>query len=281
MTNQTANPLAKHFRQPQLYIKLPSQGRWWGKDSLDIPPTGELPVFSMTARDELAFKTPDALLNGQATVDVIQSCLPNIKNAWDLPLVDLDAVLIAIRQATYGNSMEFVSVCPHCGTKNEHVADLGYLMNTIVCAEYDKVIEIDDLKIYLRPENYQDFNKTSIRTYEEQRLLQVVLNETMTEEEKIVKFNSMFSKLLKMTVNQVAGCVAAIKLNDGTTIDNREFIFEFFENCERDVWNTVKDKLEELNKQSKLKNLTVVCENDDCQKQYEAPLVFELSSFFA
>jgi hypothetical protein len=81
---ETSNPLLKHFRQPQLYLRLPSEGKWWSADSLELPVTKEIAVYAMTARDELLIKTPDALLNGQATVDVIQSCCPNIKDAWKL-----------------------------------------------------------------------------------------------------------------------------------------------------------------------------------------------------
>ena len=79
------NPLAKHFRQPQLYIQLPSKGKYYPPGTLEMPVTKELPVYPMTAKDELSFMTPDALLNGQGTVDVIQSCIPNIKDAWAMP----------------------------------------------------------------------------------------------------------------------------------------------------------------------------------------------------
>jgi hypothetical protein len=34
----------------------------------------------MTAKDELMFKTPDALLNGQSTVEVVKSCIPAIQD---------------------------------------------------------------------------------------------------------------------------------------------------------------------------------------------------------
>ena len=115
MSQFDSNPLAKHFRQPVMYLKLPSNGRWWANGALEIPVTGEIPIYAMTAKDELMFKTPDALLNGQGVVDVIQSCMPNIKDAWRIPNLDIDVILIAIRIASYGHEMEFESTCPHCG----------------------------------------------------------------------------------------------------------------------------------------------------------------------
>ena len=65
MTDNT-NPLAGHFRQPKLYVKLPSGGQFNNKEALDMPENGELAIFPMTAKDELLMKNPDALLNGDA-----------------------------------------------------------------------------------------------------------------------------------------------------------------------------------------------------------------------
>jgi hypothetical protein len=77
-TNIEQNPLRKYFRQPKVFTTLPSRGKYYAEGVLDMPSTNELPVFAMTAKDELIIKTPDALLNGQATVDIIKSCIPNI-----------------------------------------------------------------------------------------------------------------------------------------------------------------------------------------------------------
>jgi hypothetical protein len=101
----TANPLASFFRQPKIYVSLPSKGEFYPQGSLVKTPNNEYPVFAMTARDELLFKTPDALMNGIATREVITSCIPNILDPWQIPSLDVDAVLSAIRIATYGEEM--------------------------------------------------------------------------------------------------------------------------------------------------------------------------------
>ena len=64
------NPLSKYFRQPKIYLRLPSKGKFYSPGSLVMTESGELPVYAMTAKDELLIKTPDALLNGEATVEV-------------------------------------------------------------------------------------------------------------------------------------------------------------------------------------------------------------------
>lgn len=275
------NPLAKHFRQPQIYLRLPSQGRWYPPGTLDMPATKELPVYPMTAKDELTLLTPDALLNGQSTVDVIQSCVPAIKNAWMMPVADLDAVLIAIRQATYGNKMEFVTVCPHCSKKNEHAADLGVISANITCPDYDHTMKIEGLEIFLKPQSYRQFNQASIDNFDQQRIINVVNDDSLNDEERTTKFNVMFKRLLDLTVDQVAKSVAAIKTDDGVTVEDAGQIAEFFSNCNRTVWDAVKNRLESIAAESPLKKIDVVCEHEECAKPYTTPLIFEQSNFFA
>lgn len=281
MQNSSGNPLQKHFRQPQIFLKLPSEGRWWGKDNLDLPPTGEIPIYAMTAKDELLLKTPDALLNGQSTVDVIQSCCPNIKNAWMMPLIDLDSVLIGIRQATYGNEMEITSVCTHCGSQNEIALDLSVYNGTITCPDYSRSLIIDNLEFYFKPITYKIYNDNSVRNFEEQRLLQSIENSgNLSDNEKAEKFSEMFRNILDMTINQMVDNIAAIKTGDGDTVTDRTFINEFFQNCEKETWNTVKQHLDKFAEINQLRHIKLACENTDCTKEYETPLVFELANFF-
>ena len=122
MTENT-NPLSKYYRQPQIYITLPSKGKYYTSDVFTPTETGEVPVMPMTAKDELAFKTPDAMISGQATVDVIQSCIPNIKNAWKMVNFDTDAVLLAIRIATYGETMNISYTVPITNEAQEHTVN--------------------------------------------------------------------------------------------------------------------------------------------------------------
>jgi hypothetical protein len=275
----SSNPLAKHFRQPQLHIRLPSKGKWYPPGALEPTVTDEYPVYAMTAKDELTLKTPDALLNGQSTVDVIHSCVPNIKNAWEMPAVDLDAVLIAIRQATYGNAMEFVSVCPHCEQKNESAVDLGVLAGQITCPDFSKTIVVDGLEIFIKPQTYKQFNISSIENYEQQRIIQLVGDNTLSEEEKLIRFGQLFKKLLNLTVGQVTKSVAGIRVDD-VTVEDPVQIDEFFANCNKSVWAAVKQRLEAIGEQNPLKKVPITCEHEECSKPYETPLLFEMSSFF-
>jgi hypothetical protein len=128
---QFANPLAQYFRQPAMYLQLPSEGNFWPQGTLTATQNKEIPVLPMTAIDEITYRTPDALFNGTAVVNVIQSCIPNIKNAWDAPSVDINAILVAIRIASYGHEMELTSQCPKCETVDDYGIDLRRLSQVL------------------------------------------------------------------------------------------------------------------------------------------------------
>jgi hypothetical protein len=126
-----SNPLTGWFRQPKIFIRLPSKGKWYPQGALDRSSTEEYPVYAMTAKDELMFKTPDALLSGQSTVEVIKSCIPAIQDPWSMPSLDVDAALIAIRIATYGENMEVETNCPHCNAENSYDINLVEWLGSI------------------------------------------------------------------------------------------------------------------------------------------------------
>ena len=279
MQNQS-NPLSKHFRQPQLYIKLPSGGKWYRPNELDLPVTQEIPIFAMTAKDELISKTPDALMSGQATVDLIKSCAPNIKNPWQMPGLDLDYVLINIRRATYGNAMSFTVVCPHCQRKNETTVNLEFLANKLMAIEFQELCQTSDLEVYLKPQTFQDVNNVSMRQFESQRLLGSMDDSSLTDREKIERTKLLIQSLSDLVVQNLSDCIVAIRTSDGVVVENKTHINEFLQNCDKKIWEDIKIHLQKIADQNPLKSISLTCEHKDCAKTFDTPVIVEMSNFF-
>jgi len=93
----TESKLSKYYRAPKLYVRIPSQGAF--NPDMEQSMSGELAIMAMTGRDETMIKNPDALLNGEAVTSVIKSCVPGIKEPSELPITDIDTLLIAIKIA--------------------------------------------------------------------------------------------------------------------------------------------------------------------------------------
>ncbi len=169
------NPLSKFYRQPAVYIKLPSNGRYWPEGSINIPPNGEIPVLPMSAKDDISMRNADALMNGATTVDIIQSCIPNILDAWKTPSIDIDALLIAIRLASYGNKMEFDTACAKCNEELSYETDLGQVLGNINIPDFEKPLEVNDLLIWFKPNKYSEMNDTNQQKYQQQRLVRFTM----------------------------------------------------------------------------------------------------------
>ncbi len=279
MANPANNPLFKHFRQPAVYLRLPSRGRFYPDNAIDLPVSGEIPVYPMTVKDELTLKTPDALMNGEGMVNVVASCCPNIKDPWAVPAVDVDSIFIAVRLASYGKGMDIKTTCPHCREENDHTVDLHFLLDNIKYANYDQKLAIDDLIINFRPQTYKDVNNLNIISYEERRLIEgVVNNPNMSDEEKAVKFKESFAKLNEMTVNSIGVSIDSIVTEDGTEVKSKAQIAEFLQNCSRETFNTIKSKIDELIASNRLDPMALTC--NECDKDYTSELTFDQSNFF-
>jgi len=279
-----ANPLSNFMRQPKIYIALPSQGRFWPKNSIDIPENGELAVYSMTAKDELTFKTPDALLNGQAVVDVIQSCIPSIKDAWKTPNIDLDLILIAIRIATYGEMLEISHTVPVVNEEVSHDVDLRILLDKVSKSVWEEAVEIDDnLTCFVRPLTYKHLTMTSMKAFESQRLMQSINDESMPEEKKLAIFNQSFGKMTDITLNLIADSITSIQTPD-TLVTEPAYILEYLKNADKSVFQKIQDHINKMKESNGLPPLVIESTEEQIEAgapaTYELPIKIDNSDFF-
>ena len=273
-----SNPLSKYFRQPSIYIRLPSGGRFWNEGALDMPINNEIPVLPMTMRDEITLKTPDALMNGAGVVSVIQSCCPNIKDAWNMPSIDIDYVLIAIRIASIGHAMDFDSKCPHCGEENSHSVDLRSLLDKIVCPDYTTKVEYGNLKFKIKPQPYFGKDRGNQIEFEEQKMMAALNAADLEDDVRATHIQKSMERIIKLGIDNVVDSTEYVELDDGTIVSSPVFIKEFYTNAPRDLLNEVQTTILATNKEAALKPLETNC--TVCEKKYSIPLEFNYSNFF-
>ena len=280
--NQPLQPkktlLSNWYRQPKIYIRLPSKGEYYAKDALDVSTTGDYAVYSMTAKDELMFKTPDALLNGQSTVEVLRSCIPAIQDPWKMPSIDVDAALVAVRIATYGEKMEVSTNCPNCGAVNDYEINLNTWLEKLNQFQFDPKVTVDPLTVYVRPYTYLEMTQTSLKSLEQQRIFGVINDETLSDEEKLDKFGKSFSKLTQLTVDVIAQCVAQIETPDGIETDATE-IKNFIHNSPKEIFNAIADHVQALKSKIDIPAQEVKCTS--CETEFLMPVTMDQSNFFA
>jgi hypothetical protein len=273
-----SNPLAKFFRQPAIYVRLPSQGRNWRPNTIQVPASGEIPVLPMTAIDEISYRTPDALFNGEAVTGVIQSCVPAVKDAWATPGTDLDVLLVAIRIASYGHSMDIGSVCPSCGEDHEFGLDLRTVIDNLKPSDFDQPMTMGDLTFYFRPLTYREMTNNSLQQFEQQKTLQMVnQSEEIPESEKITRMNAMMKSLVEVTVKAISQSITEIR-TPGAIVTEQAHIEEFITNCDRTIFNAIRDFVIKLRESSELRPLEITCPS--CSHQYQQIFTLDMANFF-
>ena len=271
------NPLSQYFRQPSIYVKLPSGGQHYADGAIDMPANGELPVYPMTAIDEITYRTPDALFNGNAVTNVIKSCVPAIRDPWAIPAMDVDSILVAIRIASYGHNMEMSTTCPHCENEADYGLDLRTILEQIKTPDYSKPIIAGDLQIFFKPMTYKHLNDNNQKQFEEQKLLQVLPGSEMPDVDKMTAMSAALVKLTHITIDALSQSVAAVKTPDGL-VSEPGFIEEMLKNCDRRLFTQIRDHIINVKSQAEIQPIKLKC--SACEKEYQQAVTLDMTSFF-
>jgi hypothetical protein len=270
------NPLKQYFRRPAVYLKLPSGGKDYAQGVINPTETGELPVYPMTAIDEITTKTPDALFNGSAVVELIKSCVPDIVDPWQVSNTDLDAILIAIKAASGSQNLELESKCPACKESGTYGLDLVGVLTSLKAPDYSIPLQAGELKIKFGPLTYKQMNEAGMVQFEIQRTLANIDN-IQGAEEKTQATKVALLKITEVTMTLIAKTIKYIE-TPGGQVDNFEHILEYLQNCDKNVYESVRDYHNQLKAQTELKPLDVKCVN--CEHEYKQPFTLNISDFF-
>lgn len=271
-----SNPLKQYFRRPAIYLRLPSGGKFYPEGSIDLPENKELPIFPMTAIDEITTKTPDMLFNGTAVVEIIKSCVPNIKNPWAIPQIDLDPILVAIRAATNGDAMDIESTCPACNEESSYGVNLTGLLTSLKAGNYDNEIIFNDLKFKFKPLSYNEVNQINLAQFDIQA---VANNLDKIEDEQVrqVKTKETMQKLTELSMGFVAQAIEHIA-TPSAFVTEKEYILDFLKNCDKQTFEDLRKATIDLRQVSEIKPLKIKCIK--CQHDYEQSLILNATDFF-
>jgi hypothetical protein len=272
-----SNPLKQYFRQPAIYVRLPSNGKFYPQGSLEMTPNGELPVLPMTTLDEITYRTPDALFNGSAVVSVIQSCVPNIKNAWNMPSMDIDTLLVAIRIATYGHELDISTKCPKCEHEADFGLDLRVVMDQIKAPNYSEVMKIGDLEIYFRPMSYHQMNENSMTQFQDQKLLQMLEDAGNDETARVQQLGEALKKITQFTTNALAQNIAMVRTPQAQVVEI-EHIAEWLGQCDRATFSRIRNLIVDTKQQGELQPLSMKC--SACTHEYKQAFTLDMTNFF-
>ena len=274
-TNMSQNPLQQYFRQPKIYVGLPSQGAYSKPGTLEGD-VSNMPIYGMTGLDEILIKTPDALLTGESTVRVIQSCCPGVKDAWELSSIDLDLLLIAIRIATFGNSMTVEHKCSKCEADNEYDIELGTLIEHYSNCRFSNKVTVGDLVVKIQPVTYRQTNDFSIKNFKIQQLI-VQANSIEDNEKRNDVLKEVFKQLGDLQYEVFVATIEAVEVNDMVVTD-RNHISEWLNNADKDVFDALKAHSEINRTAWETPSFKTKCTH--CETENSVTIDMDFSSFF-
>lgn len=277
MNNQ--NPLIKYQRQPEIYVTLPSQGKWWPENSISITPNREYAIYPMTGKDEMALKNPEGLMNGDSTVQILQSCVPDIKNAWDAPVIDVDHLFIAIRIASVGHNMDMDIKCSECGHEDSYTVDLRQILDQIKIPNYDEPTEISDgIFMYIRPASYKVASINAQEVFQQTKALKVANSEHLTDEQKEQILKDSVYALTELTVSRMSEYIDKFVLPDGEIVNDHSYIKEYIENVDRKTFKKIRTAIEGIAEQYQMPDIPFKC--SECGHEETFKFQFEPGNFF-
>jgi hypothetical protein len=280
------NPLTKFMRRPKMMLRLPSKGKYWPPNTIDKSENNEYEVYAMTIKDEIMAKTPDALLTGQAMANIIQSCVPSIKDAMELPGIDLDAALIAIRIATYGEKTTVTANIPGREEPMDFDIDLRPVLDNIIdnTKWEEKIVLNDELTAYIKPINYRLISRYALSTMEAGKLMsEIIVNQDLTQTQKTQMQTEAVERLTTSTLDQVISSIMRIDSPEGSVTDP-ELIAEFLNNCDKEIFKMISSRFDQLNEDNNKRMITVATPDDlraqGLPETLSVDFNFDISSFF-
>jgi len=279
------NPFLSYGRQIKTWIALPSGTSYYNNKIIDFTETGEVGIRAMTGEDEMILKNPDALLNGEALRSVLLSCVDGLKKPDELLNNDVDALMIAIRHVTYGDSNEYTPICPNCQVKNTFAINIGGFLDDIQHLEPEYTVDLSNgLVVFLKPYTFKDRILTLRMVFEQEKLKKSL---DMDDSDKSLKVMSSAMKTmsdlnLKMMTNAIMRVTDVPKGIDVAQTDStRADFLELLRGLEKSDFAIISEKLTEINKIGITSSVPATCK--ECNHQWEAdidlnPVNFSLAS---
>jgi phage FluMu protein Com len=278
MENEMTNPLIQAYRKPAMYVALPSGGKYY-KSKPKLSVDGELAIYSMTARDELVSKTPDALFNGEATFSLIRSCAPDIGDPHEMPVNDLMVVLVAIRKASYGPAIDVDLKCPSCNELNQLSVSIDALLATVTeNKSNDTTVVGEGFTIVCTPYNLRDRTKLQLQRIKQQKLIESLTDANLNDEERQSLFGSTFVEIADLTVSLIANSIVSVQPPGGETQTDYAMVLEWLQTITKKDYENIRETVEALSANNIDTTFDATCQF--CENTWKTSIDIDLANFF-
>ena len=273
------NPLQGYYRHKDIYVKLPTGGKWL-KNKPKLTDDGEIGVRPMSMKDELLLTIPDALYNGQAIFELIQSVCPDVVDPYELSLPDADVILLASRASSYDKKFPVEAKCPKCETTNMYDVDLQVVLGKVHLVAEQTEIEIDDLIVELKSNTLAAVNANNIKTGELAKMLGNMREINELDQSLKEQYSENMQQIAAANIVLIADAIVKVIMPDGTEVTDPQHIIDWISNSNRKTVVALQKAQTAMNINGIPKTFDFTCPEENCGHQFETAVEFNPSFFF-
>lgn len=273
------NPLLNHFRRVEVYIPLPSKGKYYPATVKDLNIDNEIGIYPMTMKDELAIKNADSLYNGEALFKLIESCAPSIDDAKNMPICDVDPILLGIKYASIGKEMDVSVKCPSCQTESEMVINIQNVLGRIKPLTKTDVVDIDGMgKIHIKPYSLNHRVRSSIQQSKNYQLINVISTDDITDEDRQKYYNEIVAEQSLLLTDLLTDCIVKVVISEDVTVTDKNQIREWVENIDKKTYELINEAIADLSNHVLDNTLDVEC--PECSHKFITSMEINPFTFF-
>jgi hypothetical protein len=275
------NPLNQYFRIPKLYVKLPSQGTYYPDHMVETSAQGEVAVHALTAMDQILLKTPDAVLNGETLLQIFRNCVPGVKDPSQLVEPDINTLMVAIRVASAGSTMEWNTKCAKCDQEHTFDVDLTPILETQSFIEDSAPVDLNgELLVHVRPYNFKQRHMQLMNDLEHNQAVRMLDSRTdISEPDRQTQVAQIIRNITERTFELLAQSVVSVTVvNTQQVVTDPDHICEFVKNISKSQADVIIEEIKSLNQMGIDTTSRFTC--TACGNAWDQPLDFDPTSFF-
>jgi len=298
MSNPLLDDIQASGTVETISIALPTLGRFYEEGIIDEDADpNDLQINAIGIMAELSTRDPFILASGKGMELLIPQICPSILQPSRLTEIDLEAILIAARIATHGNTMMVDHACPQmvdgedgkhlCGEENKIDVNMYDIIMRYGPIEFSDKFVVDlpeyQQKVFLRPLEYGQaltMLRDALTTRKETNELDKTdVTELLTSENKIEEYASNIMKQAVSTMESIIHSIFYVEAGSGGKVSNPDQIKEWLMAISKENVKKIIEQIGELNKTLTGKNsITYQCAA--CGKENTTNVELDIQKLF-
>lgn len=300
MSNPLLDDIQESGNIETISIALPTMGRFYEDGVLDDDADpSDLKINALGIMAELSTRDPFILASGKGMELLIPQICPSVLQPSSLSEIDLEAILIASRIATHGNTMVVEHTCSNmvangedetlalCNEENRINVDMYDIIMRYEPIEFSDIFVVEfpeyHQKVFLRPLEYGQalaILRETLNTRKETNALEDTdVTELITNEDKIDEYAANIMKQAVSTMESIIHSIFYVESGNGGRVHDSDQIKEWLMAISKENVKKIIDQIGKLSASLSGKNI-ITYQCSGCNKENTTNIELDIQKLF-